>query len=100
MILVLDQCGKPLAQAKNDFETVKARFDDAAAYLANESDDQANDLIPQEWLSTQDYADLARDAALLPRVRELADRLLADDPPLADRIIDRWVGGASRYASA
>jgi len=48
-----------LAQAKNDFETVKARFDAAAAYLANESDDQANDLIPQEWLSTQDYADLA-----------------------------------------
>jgi len=48
-----------LAQAKSDFETVKARFDAAAAYLANETDDQSNDLIPQDWLATQDYADLA-----------------------------------------
>ena len=45
-------------------------------------------------------ADLARDAGLLPQVRELADRLLADSPDIADRIIARWVGGAARYASA
>ncbi|MET0894203.1 MAG: ATP-dependent DNA helicase RecG [Pseudoxanthomonas sp.] len=45
-------------------------------------------------------ADLARDAGLLPQVRELADRLLADSPDTADRIIARWVGGAARYASA
>jgi hypothetical protein len=47
-----------LAQAKNDFETVKARFDAASTYLANETDDQSNDLIPQEWLASQDFADL------------------------------------------
>jgi ATP-dependent DNA helicase RecG len=33
-------------------------------------------------------------------VRELADRLLAESPDIADRIIGRWVGGAARYASA
>jgi len=33
-------------------------------------------------------------------VRELADRLLAEAPDTADRVIDRWVGGAARYASA
>ena len=45
-------------------------------------------------------ADLERDADLLPRVRELADELLADSPSTADRIIARWVGSAERYASA
>lgn len=45
-------------------------------------------------------ADLARDAGLLPQVHGLADRLLADAPELADRIVARWVGGAVRYASA
>ena len=45
-------------------------------------------------------ADLVRDADLLPRVRELADELLADSPSTADRIIARWVGSAERYASA
>jgi len=54
----------------------------------------------QTGLAAFRVADLARDAALLPRVRTLADQLLADDPALADRIIDRWVGGAARYASA
>jgi len=37
---------------------------------------------------------------MLPLVRELADRLLADSPEIADKIIARWVGGAARYASA
>jgi len=45
-------------------------------------------------------ADLGRDAALLPQVRALADQLLADAPDIADRIVQRWVGGAARYASA
>ena len=45
-------------------------------------------------------ADLARDADLLPRIAELADQLLAESPQIADRVIARWVGGASRYASA
>jgi ATP-dependent DNA helicase RecG len=54
----------------------------------------------QTGLAAFRVADLARDAALLPQVRELADTLLADDPALADRIVHRWVGGAARYASA
>ncbi|MFT3755038.1 MAG: ATP-dependent DNA helicase RecG [Pseudoxanthomonas sp.] len=45
-------------------------------------------------------ADLGRDAGLLPQVQHLADRLLAESPQLADRIVARWVGGAARYASA
>jgi ATP-dependent DNA helicase RecG len=54
----------------------------------------------QTGLAAFRVADLARDAGLLPLVRELADRLLADSPHIADRIIARWVGGAARYASA
>ncbi|MBZ4040523.1 ATP-dependent DNA helicase RecG [Novilysobacter selenitireducens] len=45
-------------------------------------------------------ADLARDADLLPQVHELAERLLADHPEIAERIVVRWVGGAARYAGA
>ncbi|MBN7136856.1 ATP-dependent DNA helicase RecG [Lysobacter enzymogenes] len=45
-------------------------------------------------------ADLGRDADLLPLVQELGERLLAESPQLADRIVSRWVGGAARYASA
>ena len=54
----------------------------------------------QTGLAAFRVADLARDAALLPQVRELADRLLAESPDVADRIVQRWVGGAARYASA
>ncbi|WP_368561578.1 ATP-dependent DNA helicase RecG [Pseudoxanthomonas sp. UTMC 1351] len=54
----------------------------------------------QTGLATFRVADLARDAGLLPQVRELADRLLSESPDVADRIIGRWVGGAARYASA
>ena len=54
----------------------------------------------QTGLANFRVADLARDAALLPQVRELAERLLHESPALADRIIGRWVGGAARYASA
>ena len=45
-------------------------------------------------------ADLVRDADLLPQVHGLAERLLAEHPDIAERIVARWVGGASRYASA
>lgn len=54
----------------------------------------------QTGLAAFRVADLARDAGMLPLVRELADQLLADSPDIADRIIARWVGGAARYASA
>lgn len=45
-------------------------------------------------------ADLARDAHLLPAVHALAERLLAEHPALADRVISRWIGSAVRYAAA
>jgi ATP-dependent DNA helicase RecG len=45
-------------------------------------------------------ADLARDADLLPMVHALADRLLAESPDIADRLVERWIGGAARYAGA
>jgi len=45
-------------------------------------------------------ADLARDADLLPQVHALADRILAESPDVADRLVDRWIGGAARYAGA
>lgn len=54
----------------------------------------------QTGLAEFRIADLARDADLLPRVQALADALLADAPDTADRIVERWVGGAARYASA
>jgi ATP-dependent DNA helicase RecG len=45
-------------------------------------------------------ADLARDAGLLPAVHRAAEALLAADPALADRVVDRWIGSAARYAGA
>jgi ATP-dependent DNA helicase RecG len=54
----------------------------------------------QTGLAEFRLADLQRDAALLPQVAALADRLLADAPDAADRIIARWIGGAARYAAA
>ena len=54
----------------------------------------------QTGLAAFRLADLVRDADLLPQVHALAEQLLADAPDIADRIIERWVGGAARYASA
>jgi ATP-dependent DNA helicase RecG len=45
-------------------------------------------------------ADLARDAGLLPAVHQAAEALLARDPGLADRVVDRWIGAAARFAGA
>ena len=45
-------------------------------------------------------ADLARDADLLPRVQGIAEALVRDAPGAADRVVDRWIGGAARYAGA
>ena len=54
----------------------------------------------QTGLASFRLADLVRDADLLPAVHALADVLLRDAPEVADRIVQRWVGGAARYASA
>ena len=54
----------------------------------------------QTGLATFRIADLARDAALLPAVHTLAERLLREAPDAADRVVARWIGAAARYASA
>jgi ATP-dependent DNA helicase RecG len=33
-------------------------------------------------------------------VHRAAEALLARDPGLADRVVDRWIGSAARYAGA
>ena len=43
-------------------------------------------------------ADLARDRALLERIPPVADRLLAESPALADKLVRRWIGDATRFA--
>jgi len=45
-------------------------------------------------------ADLARDGHLLPAVQAIGERLLKEHPQQAERLIERWVGGAARYAHA
>jgi ATP-dependent DNA helicase RecG len=45
-------------------------------------------------------ADLARDASLLPAVQRAGSVLLRDHPDLVERLIERWIGAATRYAGA
>lgn len=45
-------------------------------------------------------ADLARDAHLLPAVQEVGECMLRQHPTDAQRLIERWIGGAARYAHA
>jgi len=45
-------------------------------------------------------ADLARDAHLLPAVQQVGQSMLVDHPQQAGRLIERWIGGAARYAHA
>lgn len=45
-------------------------------------------------------ADLARDAHLLPAVQQVGEHMLARHPERAARLIERWIGGAARYAGA
>jgi ATP-dependent DNA helicase RecG len=45
-------------------------------------------------------ADLARDAHLLPAVQAVGEQMLADYPQEAGQLIERWVGGATRFADA
>jgi len=42
-------------------------------------------------------ADIMRDRDLLPRVREVADRLLSSHSAVIPPLLDRWVGEAARY---
>jgi len=45
-------------------------------------------------------ADLARDAPLLPAVQRAGGVLLRDHPDLVERLIERWIGAATRFAGA
>jgi ATP-dependent DNA helicase RecG len=45
-------------------------------------------------------ADLARDAHLLPAVQAVGERMLAEFPHQTGRLIERWIGGAARFADA
>jgi len=46
------------------------------------------------------FADLARDANLLPAVRLAAERMLQDNPRLVEPLISRWMPGREQYAQA
>jgi ATP-dependent DNA helicase RecG len=54
----------------------------------------------QTGLADFRVADLSRDAALLPRVHQIAETLMRESPALADKIVERWVGSAARFAGA
>jgi ATP-dependent DNA helicase RecG len=54
----------------------------------------------QTGLAAFRVADLARDADLLPLVHRIGERLQREAPDVADRLVERWIGGAARYASA
>ena len=93
----------PLSQmAKQRLETMRATSD---GFVIAEKDLELRG--PGELLGTRQtgladfrIADLARDADLLPEVHRIAEALLRESPALADRLVERWIGGAARYAAA
>ena len=44
-------------------------------------------------------ADLARDEGLLDRIPAVAERLLGDSPERVEKLIQRWIGDADRFAA-
>jgi ATP-dependent DNA helicase RecG len=46
------------------------------------------------------FANLEEDAGLLARAREAAPRLLAERPAIAERHVDRWLGGRAEFLRA
>ena len=88
--------------ARQRLETMRATSD---GFVIAEKDLELRG--PGELLGTRQtglaefrLADLVRDADLLPQVHVLAERLLADSPAVAERIVARWIGSAVRYAGA
>jgi ATP-dependent DNA helicase RecG len=51
----------------------------------------------QTGLAQLKVADLVRDADLLPRVQESAERLLASHPEVVLGLAERWIGAGERY---
>ncbi|MGY1408502.1 MULTISPECIES: ATP-dependent DNA helicase RecG [unclassified Luteimonas] len=93
----------PLSQmARQRLETMRATSD---GFLIAEKDLELRG--PGELLGTRQtglvgfrIADLARDADLLPDAHRIADALMQASPEVADRVVDRWIGSAARYAGA
>ena len=93
----------PLSQmARERLDTMRTTSD---GFLIAEKDLELRG--PGELLGTRQtglvgfrIADLARDADLLPEVHRIADALVQASPDAADRVVDRWIGGAARYAAA
>jgi len=90
------------AMAKQRLETMRSTSD---GFVIAEKDLELRG--PGELLGTRQtglaafrVADLARDADLLPAVQRIGEQLLREAPDIADRLVERWVGGAARYASA
>ena len=88
--------------AKQRLETMRQTHD---GFVIAEKDLELRG--PGELLGTRQtglagfrVADLARDADLLPQVHALGAHLLERAPDVAERIVARWVGGATRYAAA
>ncbi len=46
------------------------------------------------------FADLAQDSALLQQARDVAPRLLQDDPQAAQAQVDRWLGSGAEFLKA
>jgi len=46
------------------------------------------------------FADLAEDSLLLQQARTLATKLLVEAPEVAQRHVDRWLGGREEYLKA
>ncbi|HRP73113.1 MAG TPA: ATP-dependent DNA helicase RecG [Luteimonas sp.] len=93
----------PLSQmARQRLETMRQTSD---GFVIAEKDLELRG--PGELLGTRQtgladfrIADLARDADLLPEVQRIGDQLQRESPALADRLVERWIGGAARYAAA
>lgn len=93
----------PLSQmARERLEVIRRTTD---GFVIAEKDLQLRG--PGELLGTRQtglagfrIADLMRDAHLLPVVHRTAEQLLTEFPELADRVVQRWVGGAAKFAGA
>ncbi|WP_202845316.1 ATP-dependent DNA helicase RecG [Luteimonas saliphila] len=90
------------AMAKQRLETMRSTSD---GFVIAEKDLELRG--PGELLGTRQtgladfrIADLARDADLLPEIHRIGEALMRDAPDVADRLVDRWIGGAARYAAA
>jgi ATP-dependent DNA helicase RecG len=51
----------------------------------------------QTGLPEYRIANLVRDADLMPAVQKTAGRLQAEQPTVAEAIVQRWLGGVRRY---